>query len=127
MVREATNPEEVGESYLLDFYGTECPHCKDMEPLVEKLEAEEGVEVVKLEVWHNAENAQYLQSLDKGSCGGVPFFYNLKNNSKFCGSVPYEKLKEWALSAENVPEGEHGTDASPMEAPAESATEEPQE
>ena len=82
---------------LLFFTGTECVHCHHMDPLVEKLEKEEGVKLMKLEVWHNAENAKVLQQLDKGYCGGIPFFYNKKTGKWICGAVPYEKLKAWAL------------------------------
>lgn len=82
---------------LLEFYGTECVHCHEMQPLVERLEKEEGVKIEKREVWHNSENAQLMQQYDKGYCGGVPFFYNTKTGKWICGSTPYEKLKEWAL------------------------------
>lgn len=82
---------------LLYFTGTECVHCHEMEPLVKKLEKEESVKLKKLEVWHNVENAKILEQLDKGYCGGVPFFYNKKTGKWICGAVPYEKLKTWAL------------------------------
>ncbi|MCB7128261.1 MAG: thioredoxin family protein [Candidatus Brocadiales bacterium] len=87
---------------LIDFYGTECVHCKEMDSLIEKLENEEGVKVTKLEVWHNSQNAALMKELDKdenGStfCGGVPFFYNEKTGKKICGNTTYEKFKEWAL------------------------------
>lgn len=85
------------EPYLLDFYGTECVHCHEMDPLVEQLEKELNVKVKKVEVWHNAENNAYLKKLDNGRCGGVPFYYNKKTDGFICGSVPYEKLKAWAL------------------------------
>lgn len=88
---------------LIMFTGTECVHCHDMNPLVEKLEKEIKVKVTKLEVWHNAENAKFLSEIDKNEdgsvfCGGIPFFYNEKTGAKICGSVPFEKLKEWASS-----------------------------
>jgi len=83
-------------SDLLFMTGKECPHCKDMDPLVEKLEKELKIKVEKLEVWHNAKNAQLMQQYDKGQCGGVPFFFNKKTGKSICGSVPYEKLKAWA-------------------------------
>lgn len=82
---------------LLMFYGTECVHCHEMIPLVEKLEKEEELKVIRLETWHNSANAKKLQDSDKGRCGGVPFFYN-ENSKKFiCGSTSYENLKKWAL------------------------------
>lgn len=81
---------------LYMFYGTECVHCHEMVPLVEKLEKETGVKVEKLETWHNASNAKKLQDFDKGRCGGVPFFYNDKTDKFICGAGSYEDLKNWA-------------------------------
>ena len=43
-------------SHLLEFYGTECPHCVRMHELVEKLEQEVGIMVDTYEVWHIKEN-----------------------------------------------------------------------
>ncbi len=82
---------------LIEFYGTECVHCREMDPLVQKLEKEEDVKIEKLEVWHNTDNLNVMRELDKGYCGGVPFFYNKKTNKWICGSTSYEKLKEWAF------------------------------
>lgn len=87
---------------LIEFYGTECTHCKKMEPLIERLEREEKVKIDRLEVWHNSKNADFMKKVDrdeKGNpfCGGVPFFYNEKTSKKLCGSVSYEELKKWAL------------------------------
>jgi thiol-disulfide isomerase/thioredoxin len=87
---------EVKMSDLLMFYGTECTHCHEMDPLVKQLEEELKVEVEKLETWHNDTNMVKLKELDDGKCGGVPFFYNKKNKKWLCGSVSYGKLKEWA-------------------------------
>jgi thiol-disulfide isomerase/thioredoxin len=87
----------ANEIDLMEFFGTECSHCKSMDPLVARLEDEEGVSVHKLEVWHNEENARLLREYDKGYCGGVPFFYNKRTGKWICGSATYEKLKDWAL------------------------------
>lgn len=83
---------------LLEFYGTECIHCNDMRPLVEKLEKEEKIKIKRIEVWHNATNAKLMEKYDKDFCGGVPFFFNTKTGQWICGSVSYENLKKWALS-----------------------------
>ncbi|MBI2107353.1 hypothetical protein HYT57_05205 [Candidatus Woesearchaeota archaeon] len=82
---------------LLMFYGTECTHCHDMDPLVERLEKEEKVKVVKLEVWHNSKNDELRKKLDTIDCRGVPFFFNEKTNKGLCGAVPYATFKKWAL------------------------------
>ena len=83
--------------HLLDFYGTECPHCKEMDPHIERLEKEEGLKLKKLEVWHDEKNAALWQKLDGGKCGGVPFFFNTKTKKFICGSVEYDEFKKWAL------------------------------
>ena len=85
-------------SHLLEFYGTECPHCVRMHALVERLEKEEGLTFDRFEVWHNRENEKRMLELDKDLCGGVPFFYNTKSNKWICGEDTYEELKKWALS-----------------------------
>jgi thiol-disulfide isomerase/thioredoxin len=84
-------------AHLIEFYGTECTHCRSMEPLIARFGAEEGVEIQRLEVWHNQENANLFRQYDQGRCGGVPFFYNTKTGKWLCGSVNYEKLRDWAL------------------------------
>jgi len=68
-----------------------------MEPLVERLETEEGVSIGKLEVWHHEANARIMREYDKGYCGGVPFFFNKKTGKWICGETDYERLKQWAL------------------------------
>ena len=84
-------------SHLLEFYGTECPHCVDMHALVERLEKEEGVKVEALEVWHNKENEKVLEEIPCfKECGGVPFFYNQQTEKFICGETTYETLKAWA-------------------------------
>ena len=81
---------------LLEFYGTECPHCREMAPLVERLEQETGVRVEKFETWHNEENEKKRQTYDQDFCGGVPFFFNTETKQWICGSTSYEELKKWA-------------------------------
>ncbi len=82
---------------FLEFYGEDCPHCKEMHPLVEKLEAELGIQVEKYEVWGNEENSVKKEKYDTGLCGGVPFFFNTETGQHICGSTDYESLKGWAI------------------------------
>lgn len=80
---------------LYEFYGDACPHCIEMMPMVEKLEKELGVTVEKLEVWNNEINAKKLEEIDRGLCGGVPFFYNDENKDFICGSCDEDRLRAW--------------------------------
>ena len=85
------------EGDLLEFYGTECHFCIEMAPFIERLEKEDKIKIVKIEVWHNMENAKLLEKYDEGHCGGVPFFVNKKTKKFICGYASYEQLKRWAL------------------------------
>ncbi|HEV8290085.1 MAG TPA: thioredoxin family protein [Candidatus Norongarragalinales archaeon] len=99
----AKNGKTVSGGDLIEFYGTECPHCITMAPLIEKLEKELGVKVTRFEVWHNSANAKKMMEhadLLMAACGGgigVPNFINLKTKKALCGAVPYNVLKDWAL------------------------------
>jgi thiol-disulfide isomerase/thioredoxin len=84
------------EKRLLEFWGRECPHCKAMKPLVERLGKKLGVKVEQLEVWHNEKNARLYEQYDRGLCGGVPFFFNETTGEWICGETTYERLKAWA-------------------------------
>jgi len=82
---------------ILFFYGSDCPHCIDVEKHVDRL-ISEGVDIKKVEVWHNKENDKILVELDKGdnTCGGVPFFLNQKTGKTICGEATYKEIKKWA-------------------------------
>lgn len=87
---------------LYEFYGDSCPHCIEMMPVVEKLEKELGVKVEKLEVWNNEANAEKLEEIDRGLCGGVPFFYNDENKDFICGSCDEGRLRAWMKGETNA-------------------------
>jgi thiol-disulfide isomerase/thioredoxin len=86
---------------LLMFSGAECKHCKEMNPLVDKVSKELGIKIEHVEVWHDSQNKRLMESYDKDEkgnefCGGVPFFFNEKTKKKICGNTTYDKLKVWA-------------------------------
>ncbi len=88
---------------LLMFHGRECPHCRKMMPLVEKLEGETDVRFEKYEIWHDEKNADLMRSYKSiitPKCGGqlrVPTFINTETSDVMCGEVEYDQLKDWAL------------------------------
>jgi thiol-disulfide isomerase/thioredoxin len=87
---------------LIMFYARECPHCKNMMPIVDRLEKETGIKFEKLEVWHDEKNADLMRSyrpVIAPKCGGqlrTPTFFNPETEDVLCGEVEYEKLKKWA-------------------------------
>ena len=90
-------------AHLVMFYGRECPHCKKMLPLIEKLEQETPIRIEKHEVWHDEKNADLMRGLAEAiapKCGHqlrVPTFVNMETKDAMCGEVDFEKLKDWAL------------------------------
>lgn len=83
-------------SMLLEFYGKECSHCMTMEPLIERLSKEAGLQIERFEVWHDNANRLKMEEYDKDLCGGVPFFYNTETKKFICGETSYDALKAWA-------------------------------
>jgi len=87
---------------LIMFHGRECPHCRAMHPLVDRLEKEAGIVLERLEVWHDEKNADLMRSyrpVIAAKCGGqmrVPTFINTETNDVTCGEMAYEALKAWA-------------------------------
>lgn len=95
--------EMAEEKRLIWFYGRECPHCKQLHPIVEKWEADTGIQITKLEVWHSEENAQLMRKYGEvisAACGGdlgVPAFYNERTGKAICGArLTAEKIDKWA-------------------------------
>ena len=88
---------------IIEFYGQECPYCMAIDPAVEKLETEDGVEFESLEVWHNEENKKRMASLRKlydQNCNGnfvVPSFYDEESNRLICNPGSYDTLKAWVF------------------------------
>ena len=81
---------------LLEFYGETCPHCVEMKPMIEKVEKDLGVSIEKIEVWNDEANAKRMEEIDKGLCGGVPFFYNTETKKFLCGSSEEAAVIAWA-------------------------------
>jgi hypothetical protein len=93
----------MSEKRLIWFHGKECPHCRKLAPVVDQFEAESGIKLERLEVWHNEENARLMRSLADTIapvCGGdlgVPAFYNEVTGKALCGGrIDLDKLKAWA-------------------------------
>lgn len=86
----------MNEKRLIMFYEEKCEPCVMMEPLIEKLEKELGVNVERLEAMNNGKNHQLLEKY--AGISTVPFFYNEVTGEKIFGESDYESLKKWAQS-----------------------------
>ena len=85
------------------FYGTDCPHCDAMKPLIAKLAFETGIVLDERDVWKSQshfrvyENYQNDVAKEDPECVGLPFFYDTKTKEYLCCEVSYRKLKAWAV------------------------------
>ncbi len=85
---------------IIMFHGRECPHCRAMHPIVDKIIAEGG-DIEKLEVWHDDDNAKKMRTFSKiitSACGGdlaVPSFLDQTEGRAICGEMSYKDLKQW--------------------------------
>ena len=103
-------------SGLLAFVGSECPHCRRMEPIVAEVERQTGKRIPRLDVWHDQDNAalmhQYADAL-RTACGGllgVPAYVNTETGEVLCGEVDFDQLRRWAIrSARGSPAGGRGS------------------
>lgn len=86
------------DGQILEFYGAECPHCKNMEPIVAQVEQGLGFNVTKYEVWHDEDNRMIFMQYEgivTPACGGgmgVPAFVNTKTNKAICGEKTADEL-----------------------------------
>lgn len=81
--RGAGSPQQdsgSGDASVVLYYGTECPHCKDVEAFIDENGIEGKVSFLRKEVWHDRANAAEMLSRAE-SCGigrdqaGVPFLF----------------------------------------------------
>ena len=95
--RSSKSTKKKPSGKIMMFYGTECSHCHNVMPIVDRLNKEGRVKIMKVEVWHNDKNAELMEKYDRGFCGGVPFFYNENTEEWICGETDYDTLKTWAM------------------------------
>ena len=81
---------------LIKYYGTECSHCIEIEPVLKEVEKELNVKIERVEVWHNADNQKRFMKEAEGKCNGVPFFLNKKSGKFICGATDKKQLLAWA-------------------------------
>ena len=77
---ESTTPPPSEITYHEYYWGEDCPFCEMVDEFFSGWEDRDKVEVRKMEVWNNAQNAR-LMAQRAATCGipqqnlGVPFLY----------------------------------------------------
>ena len=97
------------ESGIVEFYGKWCGYCRMIDPAVDRLEQEDGIEVTRLETWGNRRNKALMESLsdlfeefNRGNYT-VPTFYDPtkpRRQQILVNPSTYEELKAWALGSQ---------------------------
>lgn len=90
VVPEKVIPTPLPSGIVL-FYGTECPHCKNVEDFIAQNKIDEKIKITRMEVWHNQNNAATLAQVAvkcgiTGNSVGVPFLYD-GNGKCYIGEV----------------------------------------
>ena len=81
---------------LIEYYGNDCKYCEKMAPVVQQLENDLSVKLVRKEIWHDPGNLADFTKVAAGKCDGIPFFWNKKTSKFICGSASYKELKACA-------------------------------
>ena len=87
------------QSTLYYFYSTGCAFCKQIDPIVEKLN-KDGYDILRLNVVEpqNLGLANELRTEYKSECKGTPYIVNAETGIEICGWYDdmEELIKKWA-------------------------------
>ncbi|MEI6627161.1 MAG: hypothetical protein WCL61_01060 [bacterium] len=101
---QATQVEQILAENKILFYGSQCPHCKNIEAFIAQNGIESKLKFVQLEVQDNADNVPLLLATAK-KCViadkdlGVPLFWS--NDEKKCYSGEDEVLNYFKVKVLN--------------------------
>ena len=91
------------ESTLYYFYSVGCAFCKQIDPVVEKLN-NEGYDILKLDLNEKDNQGLHREIENKYDLRcGTPFFVDGSNGNNICGETGEEMIKKWA-DGEEIPE-----------------------
>jgi len=76
------------------FYTQDCEICKEIEPELDIVEKDLGIEFLRIDVEEGEDERTIFDELALDECGGVPFIYNQENKKFICGFATANKIKE---------------------------------
>jgi hypothetical protein len=83
------------KSFLISFVSDEYDHCKQMEPVLKRLEDDLGTVVRRINIFRRREFMGLLEAMGHNDCGTLPFYYNRRTGQAICGATSYLNLKRW--------------------------------
>tara|TARA_R100001377_G_scaffold38720_1_gene21583 strand:- start:154 stop:708 length:555 start_codon:yes stop_codon:yes gene_type:complete len=90
------------ESTLYYFYSVGCAFCKQIDPIVEKLN-NEGYDILRLDIGEKDNDGLHREIENKYDIRcGTPFLVDGSNGNNICGNTDEETIKKWA-DGETIP------------------------
>ena len=91
------------ESTLYYFHSVGCAFCKQIDPIIEKLN-NEGYDILRLDLSEEDNQGLHREIENKYDVRcGTPFLVDGANGNKICGQTSEENIKKWA-DGEKIPE-----------------------
>ena len=91
------------ESTLYYFHSVGCAFCKQIDPIVEKLN-KEGYDILSLDIAEKDNQGLHREIENKYDLRcGTPFLVDGSNGNNICGQTTEEMIKKWA-DGEKIPE-----------------------
>lgn len=91
-------PPHTDACYILEFIADGVDACKQMEPLVKKLENELNTSVRKINISKRQDFLALFDTVGGNEGGNLPFFYNRRTAQAICGPTPYSNLLHLATA-----------------------------
>ena len=91
------------KSTLYYFHSVGCAFCKQIDPIVEKLNSE-GYDILSLDMSENDNRGLHREIENKYDLRcGTPFLVDASNGKNVCGNATEEMIKAW-VDGEEIPE-----------------------
>lgn len=82
-------------AYLISFESDDYDHCRQMQPVLRRLEADLGTMIRRINLSRRREFVGVLEAVGHNDCGTLPFYYNRRTGQAICGATSYLNLRRW--------------------------------
>lgn len=85
-------PPHEDKCYIVEFVSDRSEPCKQMTPIVHKIQKELKVKVRTINISKNPSFLQLYECVGGNECGNLPFYYNRRTGQAVCGKTDYKNL-----------------------------------
>lgn len=82
-------------AYLISFESDDYDHCRQMQPVLRRLEEDLGTLIRRINIARRKEFLGVLEAMGHNDCGTLPFYYNRRTGQAICGATSYMNLRRW--------------------------------